>query len=190
MPPKSRAAGVRKPRRKDKKNVAAGQAHIKSTFNNTIVSITDPAGAVISWLRPARSASRARASRRRSPRRWRRNRLPVAPKSTACARSTCSSKARDRAAKRRSGRCRPPVSRLAPFKTSPRPRTMAAGRRSAVASKALRHHKSSTPGRVDRRSARDISENGVMRFSPCEASYGGCSLKGNPRAHCTASHAN
>ncbi|GAB3559070.1 30S ribosomal protein S11 [Spelaeicoccus albus] len=49
MPPKSRAAGVRKPRRKDKKNVAAGQAHIKSTFNNTIVSITDPAGAVISW---------------------------------------------------------------------------------------------------------------------------------------------
>ena len=26
-----------------------GQAHIKSTFNNTIVSITDPSGAVISW---------------------------------------------------------------------------------------------------------------------------------------------
>ena len=48
MPPKSRAA-VRKPRRKDKKNVVNGQAHIKSTFNNTIVSITDPTGAVISW---------------------------------------------------------------------------------------------------------------------------------------------
>lgn len=30
-------AGARKPRRKDKKNVVAGQAHIKSTFNNTIV---------------------------------------------------------------------------------------------------------------------------------------------------------
>ena len=26
-----------------------GQAHIKSTFNNTIVSITDPSGAVLSW---------------------------------------------------------------------------------------------------------------------------------------------
>jgi small subunit ribosomal protein S11 len=26
-----------------------GQAHIKSTFNNTIISITDPAGAVIAW---------------------------------------------------------------------------------------------------------------------------------------------
>ncbi len=47
MPPKTRAAAGRKPRRKDKKNVPAGQAHIKSTFNNTIVSITDPSGAVI-----------------------------------------------------------------------------------------------------------------------------------------------
>ena len=50
MPPKTRAASAaRKPRRKDKKNIAVGQAHIKSTFNNTIVSITDPTGAVISW---------------------------------------------------------------------------------------------------------------------------------------------
>ena len=40
---------ARKPRRKEKKNIALGQAHIKSTFNNTIVSITDPTGAVISW---------------------------------------------------------------------------------------------------------------------------------------------
>ncbi len=42
-------SAVRKPRRKDKKNIAVGQAHIKSTFNNTIVSITAPTGAVISW---------------------------------------------------------------------------------------------------------------------------------------------
>ena len=50
MAPKTRqASGARKPRRKDKKNVVNGQAHIKSTFNNTIVSITDPTGAVISW---------------------------------------------------------------------------------------------------------------------------------------------
>ena len=48
MPPKTRT-GVRKTRRKEKKNVAHGHAHIKSTFNNTIVSITDPAGAVIAW---------------------------------------------------------------------------------------------------------------------------------------------
>ncbi|TWP37392.1 30S ribosomal protein S11 [Leekyejoonella antrihumi] len=50
MPPKSRtAAGAKKVRRKEKKNIAAGHAYIRSTFNNTIVSITDPNGAVIAW---------------------------------------------------------------------------------------------------------------------------------------------
>ena len=33
----------------DRKNISVGQAHIRSTFNNTIVSITDPQGNVISW---------------------------------------------------------------------------------------------------------------------------------------------
>ena len=47
MPPKT--AGAKKVRRKEKKNVAHGHAHIKSTFNNTIISITDPTGAVIAW---------------------------------------------------------------------------------------------------------------------------------------------
>ena len=47
MPPKS--AGAKKVRRKEKKNVVQGQAHIKSTFNNTHVTITDPSGNVISW---------------------------------------------------------------------------------------------------------------------------------------------
>ena len=32
---------ARKPRRRDRKSVPVGQAHIKSTFNNTIISITD-----------------------------------------------------------------------------------------------------------------------------------------------------
>ena len=50
MPPKTRTgAGVKKVRRKEKKNIAHGHAHIKSTFNNTIVSICDPQGNVISW---------------------------------------------------------------------------------------------------------------------------------------------
>jgi small subunit ribosomal protein S11 len=49
MPPKTRAGAARKPRRKDRKNIPLGEAHIKSTFNNTIISITDPTGAVISW---------------------------------------------------------------------------------------------------------------------------------------------
>jgi small subunit ribosomal protein S11 len=41
--------GAKKPRRKEKRNVAFGHAHIKSTFNNTIVTITDPQGQVIAW---------------------------------------------------------------------------------------------------------------------------------------------
>lgn len=41
--------GARKPREAEKKNVFHGIAHIQSTFNNTIVSITDPEGAVIAW---------------------------------------------------------------------------------------------------------------------------------------------
>ncbi|MCF8534835.1 MAG: 30S ribosomal protein S11 [Candidatus Nanopelagicaceae bacterium] len=46
---KGGAKGKVKLRKKEKKNVAVGQAYIKSTFNNTIISITDPTGAVISW---------------------------------------------------------------------------------------------------------------------------------------------
>src|SRR5688500_12956045 len=48
MPPKSRT-DAKKVRRTEKKNVAHGHAHIKSTINNTIVSITDPNGNVISY---------------------------------------------------------------------------------------------------------------------------------------------
>ncbi len=36
-------------RRREKKNIVIGQAHILATFNNTIVSLTDPQGAVLAW---------------------------------------------------------------------------------------------------------------------------------------------
>ena len=36
-------------KRSERKNIAVGAAHIKSTFNNTIISLTDPAGNVITW---------------------------------------------------------------------------------------------------------------------------------------------
>ena len=41
--------GGRRPRRRERKNIAHGVAHIKSSFNNTIVSITDLEGNVLSW---------------------------------------------------------------------------------------------------------------------------------------------
>ncbi|MBK8996596.1 MAG: 30S ribosomal protein S11 [Myxococcales bacterium] len=48
-----------------KKNIATGIAHIKSTFNNTIVSITDVNGNVVSW---ASSGSRGfKGSRKSTP---------------------------------------------------------------------------------------------------------------------------
>ena len=46
---RKQASAKTKVRRKEKKNILVGQAHIKSTFNNTIISITDPQGSVISW---------------------------------------------------------------------------------------------------------------------------------------------
>ena len=47
--PKRKQQQVQRVRRADRKNIAVGQAHIKSTFNNTIVTITDPQGNVIAW---------------------------------------------------------------------------------------------------------------------------------------------
>ncbi|MFN0064557.1 MAG: 30S ribosomal protein S11 [Myxococcaceae bacterium] len=42
-------AGVKKLKRKTKKNVLNGVVHIQSTFNNTIITITDVSGNVIAW---------------------------------------------------------------------------------------------------------------------------------------------
>ena len=41
----------RKPRtrRKERKNVPVGRAYIQSTFNNTVITLTDPQGNTISW---------------------------------------------------------------------------------------------------------------------------------------------
>lgn len=41
--------GKTRVRRRDRKNIPRGKAYIQSTFNNTIVTLTDPAGNVISW---------------------------------------------------------------------------------------------------------------------------------------------
>ena len=38
-----------RPKKRERKNIDRGAAHIHSSFNNTIVTITDPAGNSISW---------------------------------------------------------------------------------------------------------------------------------------------
>ena len=78
-------------KKKVKKNVATGIAHIQSTFNNTIVTITDPVGGSLAWSSAGQQG--LKGSRKSTPyaaqlaaeecaqaRRW----------STACARSSCS----------------------------------------------------------------------------------------------------
>ena len=42
-------AGGRRPKRRERKNVAYGIAHIKSSFNNTIITITDQQGNTLAW---------------------------------------------------------------------------------------------------------------------------------------------
>ena len=50
MPPKSRtAAGAKKVRRKERKNISSGVAHVNASFNNTMITITDAQGNTIAW---------------------------------------------------------------------------------------------------------------------------------------------
>ena len=46
---KASAARNTRTKKKERKNIAAGTAHIQSTFNNTIVTITDTQGNALSW---------------------------------------------------------------------------------------------------------------------------------------------
>ena len=43
------AATAARPRRKERKNIIAGVAHVSASFNNTIVTITDAQGNTIAW---------------------------------------------------------------------------------------------------------------------------------------------
>ena len=52
-------------KRKERKNIAAGQAHIQSTFNNTVVTITDLQGNAVSWC--SSGSLNFRGSRKSTP---------------------------------------------------------------------------------------------------------------------------
>jgi small subunit ribosomal protein S11 len=45
----AKIATARAPRRKERKNIIAGVAHVNATFNNTMVTITDAQGNTIAW---------------------------------------------------------------------------------------------------------------------------------------------
>jgi small subunit ribosomal protein S11 len=52
-------------RRRERKNIPRGQAHILATFNNTIVTLTDPQGNVVSWASAGQNGFRG--SRKSTP---------------------------------------------------------------------------------------------------------------------------
>ena len=52
-------------RRRERKAIPRGTAHIKASFNNTIVTITDPVGAVVAWA--SAGASGWKGSRKSTP---------------------------------------------------------------------------------------------------------------------------
>lgn len=58
-------SGKREGRRRERKNVPEGIAHIQATFNNTIVTITDPNGNTLAWA--SAGAMDFRGSRKCTP---------------------------------------------------------------------------------------------------------------------------
>ncbi len=66
MSERRRAGAARgRVRRRDRKNIPRGKAYIQATFNNTIVTLTDPNGNVISWS--SAGANGFKGSRKSTP---------------------------------------------------------------------------------------------------------------------------
>jgi small subunit ribosomal protein S11 len=53
------------PKKRDRKNVPVGVAHVNATFNNTIITITDPFGNTIAWS--SSGANGFKGSRKSTP---------------------------------------------------------------------------------------------------------------------------
>ncbi len=49
MAQQKRSTGAKRTKKKERRQVSYGQAHIKSSFNNTIITITDQQGHVLTW---------------------------------------------------------------------------------------------------------------------------------------------
>lgn len=83
------ARAKRAAKKREKKNVPLGVAHINATFNNTIITFTDTRGNTISWASAGQSGFKG--SRKSTPLR-RRLRLKLPPavrRTTACAPWAC-----------------------------------------------------------------------------------------------------
>lgn len=120
-----------KAKRKERKHVESGAAHIRSTFNNTIVTITDSNGNTIAWA--SAGGLGFKGSRKSTP-----FAAQMAAEQAAkvaidqeCVPLTFSSKDRAQAVKLLFVHCRQQASKSAALRTSPQFRTMAAVLRNA-----------------------------------------------------------
>ena len=93
---KASTSGASRVRKKVKKNVSDGIAHVHASFNNTIITITDRQGNALSWATSGGAGFRARVSRPRSPRRSPLKRLAALRWNTASRRWKCASGPRPR----------------------------------------------------------------------------------------------
>ena len=102
-------------RRRERKNIASGVAHVAASFNNTMITITDAQGNTIAWS--SAGTMGFKGSRKSTPyaAQVAAKMPPKRHKSTACAllKSRCRVRVRD--ASRRCARCRRPVSQLLRF---------------------------------------------------------------------------
>jgi len=97
-------------RRRERKSVPRGQAHIQATFNNTIVTLTDPNGNVLSWGSAGAKASKAHVRAPHMLPRSQRNQRRVRPWSMVSSRSMFLSRVLALVEKPRYVLCRPRVS--------------------------------------------------------------------------------
>ena len=80
---RSEQAVAKSKRRKARRNVTVGVAHIKATFNNTTVTITDTKGDTLCWASSGTSGFKGAARARLLPARWPPSRRPKRPSSSA-----------------------------------------------------------------------------------------------------------
>ena len=100
-----------RPRRKERKNITSGVVHVNSSFNNTMITITDVQGNTISWASAGKLGFKG--SRKSTPyaAQVAADQAGLPPWSTACSTVEVEVRGRAPAANRRSGRCRPAVCR-------------------------------------------------------------------------------
>ena len=70
-------------RRRERKNITSGVAHVNATFNNTLITITDAQGNTISWSSAGGMGFKGAGNRRRTQLRWLRKVRPRRRKNTA-----------------------------------------------------------------------------------------------------------